>query len=249
MQTCSSEVKLILLVLLCLPACTPTETNTLVSERYEFNQSYFTQGLTQYNETAMIQSNGLYGESAIRIIDVYTQEVYKEKMLPPTVFAEGNTYINNTIILLTWHNEEAYYLDTGLEILEKKTYRGEGWGLTHNNTHLVMSNGSTKLQLRDPDTFHLQKTVNVTKNDAPVTNLNELTYREGYIYANVWLTDKIVKIDLSTGNVTETYTFPKKNLLTLAEREQADVLNGVMNWNNTIYITGKHYPYIYQTKI
>jgi len=250
MRTCLSESKILFITLLFLVGCVQgTPQHSLVQEKYGFDDSYFTQGLTAFNNTTIIQSNGLYGESAIRLLDIESGHVHNEYMFSPTVFAEGNTYINNTIILITWKEQTAYYFNTSLDVQRTTPYKGEGWGLTHNNSHLIMSNGSSYVQLRSPQAFTLQKNIYVTENNTPVTNLNELAYRDGYVYANVWKTDDIVKINLSTGNVQDRYTFPQNELLTSEQQKHADVLNGVMNKNNTIYITGKKYPYIYKTNI
>ena len=155
---------------------------------------------------------------------------------------------------MTWTSRKGFVYDISSFALETTfDYDSQGWGLTTMGDTLVMSDGSHKLYLLDPDSFSILKTIEVYDNKGAVTNLNELEYINGRIWANVWLTDRIVVINPKTGAVTEELLLP--DLLTAAEKARLDsdddVLNGIAynEQKGTIYVTGKHWPKLFEIKI
>ena len=169
-------------------------------------------------------------------------------------FGEGITVYKDKIYQLTWTSQKAFVYDlASFTLLTTFDYSMEqGWGLTTMGDKLVMSDGSHNLYHLDPNLFSVVKTVEVFDNKGPVTNLNELEYINGYIWANEWLTDRIVIIDPESGEVVQDLLLP--NLLTASERakldQNDDVLNGIAynEKKGTIYITGKHWPKLFEIK-
>jgi glutaminyl-peptide cyclotransferase len=170
----------------------------------------------------------------------------------PNVFGEGLALVDARLIELTWTEGTAFVYDvTTFEALGSFTYEGEGWGLCYDGERLVMSDGSANLLFRDPDTFELIGQVPVTYLDQPVVNLNELECVGGDVYANVWLTDTIMRIDATTGNVTG--FIDASGLLTEEERNAAGhngVLNGIayVPEEDVFFITGKLWPHLFEVR-
>lgn len=211
----------------------------------------FTQGLLIYNGE-LYESTGQNGTSWIGIVDVNTGIANKKVILDDRYFGEGIDILNNKIYQLTWQNHVGFvYSLKDFKKLKEWTYKSEGWGLTHDNVNLIMSDGSNKLHFLDTITQEIVKSVAVTDEQGPVKNLNELEYIEGFVYANVWQTNKIVKIDPATGSVVGRF-----DLSTLANdarkaSPKVDVLNGIA-WHpdtRSFLVTGKHWPHVYILKI
>ncbi|MEC7695276.1 MAG: glutaminyl-peptide cyclotransferase, partial [Candidatus Thermoplasmatota archaeon] len=151
----------------------------------------FTQGLEIWNGS-LIESSGLYGNSRISEIDLRTGDVIRNLSIDDSLFAEGITVRNDTMIMLTWKSEIALEIDLqDFTIVGNHSYEGQGWGICYNGEHYVMSNGSSFLTFRDPDTFEISHSVQVTLDGAAVDRLNELECVGGTIYANVWL-DQVI---------------------------------------------------------
>lgn len=203
----------------------------------------FTQGLTSDQDHLYI-SSGLYGKSKLIKWDKKTSSSVLEKRLPKRVFAEGLTHWQDTLFLLSWKSGKAWKVDhETFEIQQTFPLSGEGWGITHNNTHLITSSGSAQLQFRSPETFAIEKTLTVTESGKPVKNINELEYAEGYIWANIWLQSRIIKIDPQTGQV-----IAQVELETLVgdlhQPRKGNVLNGIA-WDQqqqAFWIAGKRWP-------
>ncbi|MEM9069776.1 MAG: glutaminyl-peptide cyclotransferase [Myxococcota bacterium] len=230
------------------PVTTIPEALTVrVVTRHAHDPEAFTQGLL-WHDGHFFESTGLEGRSSLRRV-APNGEVAQRVDVPSRYFAEGLARVGDELFQLTWQEHRAFVYD--LETFEKKRefeYRGQGWGLCWDGTHLVMSNGSPTLRFRDPETFEVQREVEVTKIGRPVRNLNELECVDGVVYANVWQRDEIVRIDPATGRVTA--TIDASGLLTRDERRGTDVLNGIA-WlpdSQRFAITGKLWPWVFEVE-
>jgi glutamine cyclotransferase len=210
--------------------------------------AFFTEGLEFYNNS-LLESTGLEGKSKLVRYDLSNGNVQKEISLDPTSFGEGITVFRDTVYQLTYRESKVnVYSVKEFQKLKELPFNGEGWGLTHDSTALIASNGSNNLYYYQPGTFKLLKKVEVTENDVPAVNINELEYVNGYVYANQWQMNYILKIDPATGNVVA-----KMDLTSLVQQEkttnpQAEVINGIA-YNPTtkkFYVTGKNWSKIYQ---
>ena len=227
-----------------------TEAVPKVLETYPHDAGAFTQGLL-LSGGHFYESTGLYGQSTLREVVPETGEVLREVNLPPEYFAEGLALVGNRLIQITWKEGEAlvYDLDT-FEQTGTLPYEGEGWGLCFDGEALVMSDGSSTLTRRDPETFAVLGTTEVKSGGQPVTMLNELECVDGFVYANIWQTDTIVKI-AGSGQVAQEIN--ASNLLSDAERAQLGpnaVLNGIAYdpEAKTFYLTGKLWPKVLQVR-
>lgn len=211
--------------------------------------SAFTQGLELVDGT-LYEGTGLEGESTIRATDPETGDVRRQLDLSADLFGEGITVVDDTIWQLTWQNGIAIRRDKDtLEEQDRVEYEGEGWGLCHDGERLVMSDGSADLTFRDPETFdETGRTQVLDADDQPVTQLNELECVDGHVYANVWQTDRIVRIDPESGRVTATVDL--EGLLPEADRAHADVLNGIAAIPDTdeFLVTGKLWPKMFRVR-
>jgi glutamine cyclotransferase len=205
----------------------------------------YTQGLIIENGTVW-ESCGKFAESHLIQWDLNTQKIIKQVKFEDKYFAEGLTKLNGKLYMLTWQAGTAFEIDpVSLDTLKTYQYKGQGWGLTHNEKQLIMSNGSDVLQFINPQTFKVEHKINVTINDKPVHQLNELEWINGKIYANVFQTDYIVVIDPKTGVITEKHHLP--NLLKNSFRKPG-VLNGIAYDEATkkTWITGKNWPLMFE---
>jgi glutaminyl-peptide cyclotransferase len=209
----------------------------------------YTQGLL-WQGGELYESGGLYGQSSLRRIDPATGAVKQRVGLPDVDFAEGLALVGEKLFQLTWREGVALVYDlASFKKLTEIPYQGEGWGLCHDGKRLVMSDGSDRLTLRDPKTFAAIGELKVTREGVPVEQLNELECVGSSIYANVYQTDEIVRIDAATGRVTA--SIDAAGLLTPAEREKTDVLNGIA-WNpetRRFWITGKLWPKMFEVEL
>ena len=159
----------------------------------------FTQGLL-IEDGKLYESTGQRGESTVRLVDLETGKVLQKTDLSPSYFGEGLTAWKDKLVQITWQAERALYYDREtLELLERKRYDGEGWGLTTDGTHLIMSDGSNSLRFMDPDTFKEVRRVRVKSKYIPISKLNELEYIKGEVWANVWKSSYLARIDPETG--------------------------------------------------
>ncbi|MFK8013358.1 MAG: glutaminyl-peptide cyclotransferase, partial [Marinicellaceae bacterium] len=209
------------------------------------SKACFTQGLIIQNNIVW-ESCGGYGISQLKKWDIETGKVIKRKRLDKKYFAEGLTEFNGDIYVLTWQAQKAFKVDKDtLEITQEFKYKGQGWGLTHDGSHLIMSNGSSTLQFLNPKTFEVIKTVQVQINGSAINYLNELEWIDGKIWANIFQTDYIVVIDPQSGNVVDKYHLP--NLL-IDYIQKPGVLNGIAYDETTkkTWVTGKNWPLIFE---
>jgi glutaminyl-peptide cyclotransferase len=223
-------------------------TPTVVA-RYPHDTRAFTQGL-ELHDGVFYESTGLTGQSSVRRVDPVTGAVLAIRHLGPSYFGEGLTRVDDRLIQLTWQNQTAFVWD--LDDFDPRgtfSYTGQGWGLCHDGERLVMSNGSSSLYFRDPDTFALEGQVAVTKDGVAVTNLNELECVGSLVYANRWQTDEILRIDPATGKVLT--SIDASGLLTPEEAGPADVLNGIAFDPATerFFLTGKLWPWVFEVEL
>lgn len=217
---------------------------------YPHDKQAFTQGL-EFHDGVLYEGTGLEGKSSIRKVELNTGRVIKIKKLPEAYFGEGITLWKDQIYQLTWRSGVCFVYDK--ETLEKKRefrYQTEGWGLTNDGKHLIMSDGTSTLYFRDPDTFTIVKKVEVKEKNVPVTGLNELEYIKGEIYANVWQTDLIARISPETGKIVGWIDLT--GLLNEAEQTMdTDVLNGIAydTEKDRLFVTGKNWPKLFEIKL
>ena len=216
---------------------------------YPHDETAFTQGLVIENGV-LYEGTGLYGSSTLRRVDLETGNVTQLQLLSNGLFGEGITVFDNKIIQLTWQNKIGFVYDkTSFEVLEQFEYSTEGWGLTHNGSALIMSDGTSTLYFLDPQTFQTVKQVDVYNNQGPVTMLNELEYINGSVFANIWKEDTIVIINPQTGNVTGQIDLT--GLEDSLNQTNHDVLNGIAydQNENRFFVTGKNWSKLFEIKL
>ncbi len=207
-----------------------------------------------------MESTGLVGESGVRRVELKTGKMLSKTMTPlVTAFGEGVTVLGGLAYHLTWQDGLAFAFDiTTLKEVGRYRYSGEGWGLTTNGRDLIMSNGSPILVWRDPKTFAVKRSVTVTDGGQPVKNLNELEYVQGSVYANIWLTDRIARIDPQTGKVTawiDVSALTREASASAAKLGKPltfdDIPNGIayIPERGTLLLTGKRWGTIFEVKV
>jgi glutaminyl-peptide cyclotransferase len=222
-----------------------------VVHAYPHDAEAFTEGLF-YLDGFLYESTGLEGRSSLRKVKLETGEVVRKYDLPPQYFGEGIVNWKNQIVQLTYKSEIGFIYDLSTFALKGRfEYPGEGWALTQDGKHIIMSDGTPQLRFWDPETLKETSRLTVTDEGTPVKNLNELEYVKGEIYANVWLTDRIARIDPANGTVKSWIDLT--GLLDPAIRAtgQPDVLNGIA-WdskNDRLFITGKKWPNVFEIRL
>jgi glutamine cyclotransferase len=220
-----------------------------VVRTYPHAADAFTQGLI-WHEGVMYESTGQYGRSSVRKVRLEDGKVLAQRKLAPKFFAEGLARVDERLIQLTWRAGLALVSDlTTLDARETLSYRGEGWGLCYNGEALVMSDGSSMLDFRDPESMELMGEVSVLKDGRPVRKLNELECVGSEIYANIWQSNEILRIDRESGRVTA--TIDASGLLSRSEARRADVLNGIAYKpeSKTFLLTGKLWPHVFEVEL
>jgi len=220
-----------------------------VLNTYPHDTDSYTQGLL-LQDGVLLESAGLYGESDLRRVDLKTGEVLQQADLDATYFAEGLALVDDRLIQITWQEGKAFVWDaTTFEPQKTFDYTGEGWGLCYDGDTLWMTDGSDGLFARDPQTFEVIERKSVTLQGQVVSNLNELECVGDSIYANVYLTDAIVRIDKASGIITGlVYAAGLLSESELAALKSGEVLNGIayVPDSETFYITGKHWPKLFE---
>ena len=215
-----------------------------VLKKFPHDKDAFTQGL-EYHEGILYEGTGLWGSSELRKVELETGRVIQSKLLAPKYFGEGITIFQDKVFQLTWKSGKGfvYDLDT-FDLIRDFSIPGEGWGLTNNGKNLILSNGSDQILFLDIESLQFIKSINVKKEGKPQYFLNELEYVENEIWANVWKTDQILRINPSNGEVIGIL-----DLSIISEKQsEDDVANGIA-WDaqsNRIFVTGKFWNYIYQ---
>jgi glutamine cyclotransferase len=216
---------------------------------YPHDPKAFTQGLL-IEDGQLYESTGQNGTSWVRKVDLATGAVQQQHDIDKAYFGEGMVIWDDRIITLTWTSQKGFILDRETLAPEGEwTYQGEGWGLTRDDNVIYMSDGSAQIRKLDPNTLQETGRIDVKMNGRPVNKLNELEWVRGEIWANVFETDRIVRIDPATGNVTGVINL--RGILSMNERRQTDVLNGIA-WDKAtdkIYVTGKLWPKLFEIKL
>ncbi len=210
----------------------------------------FTQGLV-FDDGFLYEGTGLYGKSELRKVDLETGNVLQRHKLPDEFFGEGITIFGDRIIQLTLESKTGFVYDKEtFELLREFSYPTEGWGLTHDGRYLIMSDGTPMLYFLDPETFKQNHKIMVLDQDSPVWGLNELEYVDGQIYANVWPTKRIVRIEPETGEVIG-WIDAEGILAPQDYSESIDVFNGIAydTAERRLFVTGKFYPKLYEIKL
>ena len=210
--------------------------------------SFFTEGLEFYNNT-LLESTGLNGKSRLVQTDPKTGKILKQVNLDPKFFGEGITVLHDTLYQLTWQEHTVHVYDAKtFKKIKELTFNTEGWGLTNDGKNLIASDGSSNLYFYEPSTFRLLHTQGVMENGSPVVNINELEYIDGFIYANQWQYNDILKINPNTGEVVAKMDLSDLVNKVKVKDPQAEFLNGIAynHATNKFYITGKLWPEIYE---
>ncbi len=209
----------------------------------------FIQGL-QWVDGEFYEGTGLVERSSLRRVDPETGKVLQQIALDPQVFGEGITVVGDRIYQLTWQNHVGYVYDRAtFTLLRTWEYPTEGWGLTYDGQRLIMSDGSATLMFIDPDTLERVGQIPVIDGGQPVSELNELEYINGAVFANVWQTNDILRIDPATGHVLARLNFAE--LLPPDQRNGADVLNGIAYdaAGGRLFVTGKLWPSLFEVTL
>jgi glutaminyl-peptide cyclotransferase len=213
------------------------------------NPEYFTQGLEFYNDK-LYEGTGNYGSSIIVSYNPNNGKIFNSKKIEDKYFGEGITILNNKLYQLTYQSKKGFYynLETFERLGEFTFNSAEGWGLTNDGKNLIMSDGTSKITYLDPETFKIVNQIEVTDNNGIVTNINELEYVKGVIYANIWMTNTILKFDASNGKVLNYYNL--ESLKSNIKNEPVDVLNGIAfnEKENLFYVTGKFWPKMFKVQ-
>ena len=216
---------------------------------FPHNPLSYTQGLI-YRDGLLYESTGQYGESALLQIDLASGQILQRHNLTDDFFGEGMTEFNRRIYQLTYRESIGFIYDPQtFKVLGQFPISSEGWGLDHNGEHLVRSDGSNLLYFLDPATLETVRTLVVDSPTGPVEKVNELEYIEGEIWANIFLTSCIARIDPQSGSVTGWVDLG--NLLTPDEASQAEMPNGIAydSDKKRIFITGKYWPKLFEIKL
>ncbi|HVG40444.1 MAG TPA: glutaminyl-peptide cyclotransferase [Chitinophagaceae bacterium] len=222
--------------------------NYTVAAVYPHDTSSFTQGLA-FNNGQLFEGTGNYGHSKLYQLDLKTGNHLQQLTLDPKFFGEGITILNDTIYQLTWKEKLVLvYSAKDFKKIKEFPLNTEGWGITNDGKNLIVSDGSSNLYFYDPATFTLLRTQGVTENGAPSVNLNELEYINGFVYANQWQYNYIVKIDPNSGQISGKLDLTELANRVKAKDPNADFLNGIAYDAATkkVYITGKLWPDLYE---
>jgi glutamine cyclotransferase len=246
--------KLIGLTSLCLAsiagAAVPVQ-GYAVKHSYPHDAQAFTQGL-YFRDGFLYESTGQYGSSSVRKVEIATGKVLQKRDLPEQVFGEGIAQVGNDILALTWMNQGGFVLDAAtFQAKATFRYQGEGWGLTTDGERAYMSDGSPYIRVLDPATMQEQRRIHVTADGKPVPKLNELEWVDGIIYANVWQTDRIARIDPLTGRVIGWIDLAGLSAKAGVAPDSDNVLNGIAydSKQKRLFVTGKRWPRLFEIEL
>lgn len=221
-----------------------------VVQSWPHDPKAFTQGLV-YRDGKLYEGTGLNGQSSLREVELETGAVLRKHDLSQEYFGEGVDLFKGRLYQLTWRSHVGFIYDAAtFQQVGQFNYPTEGWGLTDDGTSLILSDGTSTLRFLDPQTLAVQRSLTVTDDGREVSQLNELEYIKGEVYANVWMTDQIARIDPATGKVTGWI-----NLGGLLEDEDRtgneDVLNGIAydSAQDRLIVTGKRWPKMFQIHV
>jgi glutamine cyclotransferase len=221
-----------------------------IKNTWPHDRRAYTQGLV-FLDGILWESTGQYGSSSLRKVELKTGKVIKQIAVPSKYFAEGMTVFQNKVFQLTWQEHKGFIYDPAtFQKQGEFDYTGEGWGLTHDGHSLIMSDGTNQIRFLDPSTLQTTRTVSVFDAGVPVDKLNELEYIDGEIYANIWQSDRIARIEPNTGKILGWINLT--GLLKTDERSgEEDVLNGIAYdaAGKRLFVTGKMWPKLFEIEI
>ncbi|MBX7254002.1 MAG: glutaminyl-peptide cyclotransferase, partial [Candidatus Promineofilum sp.] len=231
------------------PAPPPTYTFEIINT-YPHDPTAFTEGLV-FLDGKLYEGTGRWGESVLREVALETGAVLRNVALDPQYFGEGIVVFNDRIYQLTWQEGAGFVYDRAtFAPLQTFNYTHEGWGITHDGTRLIMSDGTPVIRFWDPETLQETGRITVRDNNGPVNRLNELEYVDGEIWANIWLTDLIARISPETGDVLG-YIDLTGLLDTSGLTQPVDVLNGIAYdaASGRLFVTGKLWPSLFEIRV
>jgi glutamine cyclotransferase len=250
--------RLICLLLVVLVACSKKTEEKLSAPVINYSVvNSFPHDTTAFTEGLLIHNGQLYEstgekESWVGVVDIKTGKTDRKVEIDKKYFGEGISILNNKLYYLTWQNKVGFVYDMkNYKEIGQFSYDTEGWGMTTDNKNLIMSAGTDKLYFLDTVTLKPVKTLAVTNNGEPLKGLNELEFIDGYIFANVWQTSTVVKIDTNTGAVTGVLDLSPLTQQARELKPEVDVLNGIA-WHpqtRLLLVTGKFWSYIYVLKL
>ena len=223
--------------------------NVKLVRAYPHDPRAFTQGL-EYYAGFLYESTGIAGESTLRKIALDTGKVIRKVDLPPQYFGEGLTIFHGNIYQLTWLSKKGFIYDLrSLRKIAEFPYDGEGWGLTHDDKSLIMSDGTNKIRYIDPVSFSVQRTLEVYAGSEGLVNLNELEYVKGEIFANIWHSPRIARIDPRSGQVRAWIDLT--SIVAKEQHSEEAVLNGIAydKSGDRLFVTGKNWSKVFQIKV
>ena len=229
---------------------TPPVFNYRIVNIYPHDEKAFTQGLV-VEDGFIYEGTGRNGQSTLKRIRLKTGDVLKTHKMPRQFFGEGIVLYKNKIVQLTWKSHVGFVYDKdSFKMLNTFYYPTEGWGITYDGKQLIMSDGTSNLYFLNPETLKETHHINVHDQNVPVTGLNELEYVRGEVFANVWLTNRIARIDPKTGRVTGWIDLAGLSPFSHSN-SQMKALNGVAYdaKNNRLFVTGKLWPKIYEIQL
>ena len=240
-----------------LPTPLPSPTSAAISyygyevvHAYPHDPGAWTEGLV-YENGFLYESTGREGHSSLRKVDLETGKVLQKVDLSTPYYGEGIAICGQEIVQLTWQQHVGFVYDkNSFALVREFDYPTEGWGLTHDGQRLIMSDGTSTMHFLDPETFKEIGSMQVTDDNGPVVNLNELEYVNGEIYANVWLTNRIAMINAETGRVRGWIDLT--GLLSAEDLNQpVNVLNGIAYdaQHDRLYVTGKLWPKLFEIEL
>jgi glutamine cyclotransferase len=210
----------------------------------------FTQGLV-FHDKYLYESTGHHGTSSLRRVELKSGKVKKKIDVPEEYFAEGITLFEDKIFQLTWQSNKCFVYDLkDFELRSEFHHTGEGWGLTNDGKSLIMSDGSNQLRFLEPNTFLPVRAISVFDNGQPLTQLNELEYIKGEIYANIWKSDRIVRIDPASGKITGWIDLSGLRPADV-ENDTDNVLNGIAydEQEDRLFVTGKRWTKLFEIRL
>lgn len=228
----------------------PPEYTVKIVRTFPHDSNAFTQGLA-YHDGFLYESTGLKGRSSLRKVRMETGEVVQQVDLAPEFFGEGITLWKNEVIQLTWQSQTGFiYRLSDFHLLRSFAYSGEGWGLTTDGREIFMSDGTPEIRVLDPDTLAEKRRFTVHQGDARIKELNELEFVDGELFANVWQTNRIVRISPQNGEVVGWIDL--RGLLSpVYQLEPGAVLNGIAYdpARKRLFVTGKLWPNIFEISL
>jgi len=251
-------INLFLLLIFSAQNCLNNENSGFSENQYRIidifphDNTAFTQGLV-WKGNYFYESTGLYGRSSLRKVEIQTGNVLQKYDLPNDYFGEGITIFKDSIYQLTWKEQTGFIYDQEtFQLIDTFSYSYEGWGITHDGKHLIISDGSPVLHFVDPCTMEEVKQVTVYFQKTPVRFINELEYIKDKIFANIWQTEQIAIINPESGEVTNWLDLGSiLDNIEINNSQDIDVLNGIAYDEDKgyLFVTGKFWPNIFQIKI